>query len=77
MNLAYLSEGRFGGCFGRANKLWDVGAGLLLARLAGACVESRIVDRERFLISYRATAGAAVPQLSEQADAVLGLSGAS
>lgn len=38
MNLAYLAEGKFGGCCGKANKLWDVGAGLLLAELAGAKV---------------------------------------
>jgi fructose-1,6-bisphosphatase/inositol monophosphatase family enzyme len=50
MNLAYLADGKFGGCWGHANKLWDVGAGLLLAELAGAKVSIREVDRSKHLV---------------------------
>jgi myo-inositol-1(or 4)-monophosphatase len=73
MNLAYVAEGRFGGCWGRANKLWDVGAGLLIARLAGADVAWKMADRERHLVSYRAVATSAAPQLSNHTDPLLGL----
>jgi len=36
LNLAYLAEGRFNGCWGKANKDWDIVAGLVIAKLAGA-----------------------------------------
>ena len=36
LNLAYLAEGRFNGCWGKANKSWDIMAGLLIASEAGA-----------------------------------------
>jgi myo-inositol-1(or 4)-monophosphatase len=39
LNLAYLAEGRFNGCWGKANKVWDISAGLLLAREAKAIVQ--------------------------------------
>jgi myo-inositol-1(or 4)-monophosphatase len=56
MNLALVAEGRLGGCWGKANKLWDMAAGLVLARLAGARVATAEVDPERHLVSYLATA---------------------
>ena len=49
-NLAYLTEGRFGGCCGKANKIWDVAAGLLLAELAGAKVFSQYITAN--LVNY-------------------------
>ena len=55
MNLAYLAEGRFGGCLGKANKMWDVAAGLLLAKLAGAKVQYNEVDTDKHLVNYVAT----------------------
>ena len=55
MNLAYLAEGKFGGCLGKANKIWDVAAGLLLAKLAGSNVQFKEVDKEKNLINYIAT----------------------
>jgi myo-inositol-1(or 4)-monophosphatase len=54
VNLAYLAEGRFGGCFGKANKLWDVGAGLLLAEMAGAKIWYEQIDDN--LVNYIAAA---------------------
>jgi myo-inositol-1(or 4)-monophosphatase len=73
MNLAYLAEGRLGGCWGRANKWWDVGAGLLIARLAGADVAWEMADRERPLVNYRAVVKSAATQLSIRTDPLLGL----
>jgi len=55
MNLAYLAEGRFGGCLGKANRIWDIAAGLLLAELAGATVKFKEVDKEKYLVNYIAT----------------------
>jgi myo-inositol-1(or 4)-monophosphatase len=52
INLSYVAEGRFAGCWGKANYLWDVAAGLLFAQIAGANVEYRYLDSEKFLISY-------------------------
>lgn len=40
LNLAFLAEGRLNGCWGKANKRWDIAAGLLLAKEAGAQVET-------------------------------------
>lgn len=54
LNLAYLAEGRFGGCVGRFNKIWDVAAGFIIAELAGAKVEYHMNDKEKFLLSYTA-----------------------
>lgn len=61
MNLAYLAQGSFGGCWGRANKWWDVAAGLLLAELAGANVSWNFVDKKTWLVNYKALALSASP----------------
>lgn len=73
MNLAYLAEGKFGGCWGKANKLWDIGAGLLLARLAGAKVVFNEIDPSKHLVSYIAASPSAWSFLYEKAHRVLGL----
>lgn len=52
MNLAFLAEGRLGGCWGKANKFWDVAAGLLIAELAGAKTISKSVDPSKRVVSY-------------------------
>ena len=52
LNLAYLAEGKFSGCWGKANKFWDIAAGLLLAELAGAKTELNALDSEKHLTSY-------------------------
>ncbi|MBL8429929.1 MAG: hypothetical protein JNJ95_08595 [Dechloromonas sp.] len=54
LNLAYLAEGRFNGCWGKANKAWDISAGLLLAELAGADVLVVERDAQRHLLHYLA-----------------------
>ena len=75
MNLALVAEGRLGGCWGKANKLWDMAGGLLLARLAGARVRTAEVDPERHLISYLATAPSTWDFVHERAAGVLRLDG--
>jgi len=55
INLAYVAEGRLGGCWGKANKIWDIAGGILLAELAGAVVKYEIVDKEKNLVDYVAT----------------------
>lgn len=52
INLAFLSEGRFGGCWGIANKTWDIAAGIVLAKLAGAKIEYKYLDESKTIISY-------------------------
>ena len=52
MNLAYVAEGKFGGAFGKLNKIWDVAAGILLAKEAGAKVCYEIVDEKENLVNY-------------------------
>jgi myo-inositol-1(or 4)-monophosphatase len=54
LNLAYLAEGRFNGCWGKSNKAWDISAGLLIARLAGASVLTVDSDAKQHLSSYLA-----------------------
>jgi myo-inositol-1(or 4)-monophosphatase len=76
MNLAYLAEGKLGGCWGRANKHWDVAAGLLLARLAGARVAFRHIDRKNFLVSYLAAVPGAWEFIFNRSNILLDLEGA-
>jgi myo-inositol-1(or 4)-monophosphatase len=40
VNLAYLASGAFAACYCRAN-VWDVAAGILLAKEAGAVIETK------------------------------------
>lgn len=54
LNLAYLAEGRFNGCWGKSNKAWDISAGLLIARLAGASLLTVAGDANQHLSSYLA-----------------------
>lgn len=67
INLAYLAEGRFGGCWGRANKFWDVAAGLVLAELAGAKVRFSEVAKGRHLVNYLAALPSSWDFINEKA----------
>ena len=77
MNLAYLAEGRLGGCWGKANKVWDIAAGLLLAKLAGARVQKTPLDplkgQNNNFVNYIAAASSAWDILHKNASAILGL----
>jgi fructose-1,6-bisphosphatase/inositol monophosphatase family enzyme len=66
MNLAYVAESRLGGCLSKANKLWDVAAGLVLAQLSGARVEWWPVSEDGLMVSYIAAAPSAWDYLVEQ-----------
>ncbi len=68
INLAYLAEGRFGGCWGKANKFWDVAAGLVLAELAGAKVRFSEVSKDKHLVSYLAALPSSWDFINEKAD---------
>jgi myo-inositol-1(or 4)-monophosphatase len=52
LNLAFLAENRFNGCWGKANKVWDVAAGLLLAEESGAIVQRMSSPDNPELLSY-------------------------
>lgn len=52
LNLAYLAEGRLNGCWGKAAKSWDIAAGLLIAREAGASVYAQPPSSERDRLNY-------------------------
>lgn len=52
VNLVYAAEGRFGGCFGKMNKIWDVMAGLIIAKLAGAKVQYGFAGKNKQLVNY-------------------------
>lgn len=54
LNLAYCAQGRFGGCWGRANKWWDVAAGLLLVKLAGGATHWKFLKKNEWLVEYSA-----------------------
>jgi myo-inositol-1(or 4)-monophosphatase len=53
MNLAYLASGKFSFVTGKANKLWDVAAGLIIAEEAGADVKFKACDTKNFLVDYK------------------------
>jgi len=67
MNLAYVSAGNFGACWGNANKFWDIAAGLLFARLSGAVVKFHVVDDKKHLVNYLA----ATPKCWEELEPIV------
>ena len=73
LNLAYLAEGRFNGAWGKANKYWDIAAGLLIAELAGAKVVTKKMSKRRSLCSYIASVPSIHDNLHEQVKNVLEL----
>ncbi len=72
MNLALLAEGKLGGCVGKANKWWDVAAGLVIARLAGARLQYAPVDSNEYLVSYLAAVPAAWEYGLKKSSRILG-----
>ena len=73
LNLAYLAEGRFNGCWGKANKYWDIAAGLLIAELAGAKVVKKYLDKENKLCSYVASSQSIFDEVHKKVKGVLEL----
>jgi len=68
LNLCYLADGRFSLVIGKANKMWDIGAGLIIAEEAAANVNFRIVDKENFLIDYLAAVPASKRLIESKLD---------
>ncbi len=66
MNLALLSEGKIGGCWGRFGKIWDVAAGLLIAEESGAKVFIDKPIESKFLVNYIASTPSSFPYLDDQ-----------
>jgi len=73
INLAYLAEGRFAGCWGKANKSWDISAGILLAKLAGAKVIFTEESEKDHLVSYLAAVPSSWEILYKKIGKVIGL----
>ena len=71
MNLVYLADGRFGACWGKANKLWDIAGGLILAELAGAKIRYEWVDQDRYLVNYLGATPACWPFFEQRTKDVL------
>ena len=68
MNLGYLSYGKFSLVIGKANKLWDVAAGLIIAEEAGASVKFNITDN---ITSLRVTYKGLLPNLFREGQGVV------
>ena len=51
LNLALLA-GSFDGSWGKANKYWDIAAGLLIAELAGNKLKKKMISKDNFLCSF-------------------------
>jgi len=73
LNLAYLAEGRLNGCWGKANKYWDVAAGLLIAEMAGATVKQKFVESNKQKCSYIATSPSIASELRQLTKSVLSI----
>lgn len=52
MNLAYFSEGKFSACLGFENKIWDVAAGLAMAKKNGAEIFYKYKNNKKTIISF-------------------------
>lgn len=72
LNLAFLAEGRLNGCWGKANKFWDIAAGLLLAELAGCKVVIKPTSKQNHIYSYLACGQTVWDQLYPRVRDVLG-----
>ena len=72
--IGHVAEARLGGCWGKANKFWDIAAGLVLAQLSGAKVKWRVLDPKKHLVSYIATTPGAWEKAYGRLEGVLGLS---
>jgi myo-inositol-1(or 4)-monophosphatase len=68
MNLGYLSHGQFILVIGKANKLWDVAAGLLIAEESGASVKFNITDQKKYLVDYIASTSSSQKEIMNEID---------
>lgn len=68
MNFAYISSGKFSLVLGKANKLWDIAAGMAIATEAGANLKYNIVDKEKFLVDYICSSSIIMESLEDSID---------
>jgi len=68
MNLAYIANGKFSLAIGKANKLWDVAAGMVIAKEAGASLDYNITDEDNFLVDYICSTSVSKDELREKID---------
>lgn len=68
LNLCYLSQSRLGICLGKANKLWDVAAGFVIATQSGAKLKYNIIDPKSFLVDFIAGSEESIKYLSSNLD---------
>lgn len=66
MNLAYIASGKFSLAIGKANKLWDVAAGMLIAKEAGANLDYNITDKDNSLVDYVCSSSISMHDLKEK-----------
>jgi len=68
INLSYLAEGKCGLALGKANKLWDIAAGIVIAQEAGLDVQFKITNKENFLVDYIAGSSEMILELRDNID---------
>ena len=68
LNLSYVAEEKCGLAIGKANKLWDIAAGIVISLEAGANVKFKIIDKEKFLVDYIAGSPIIIDQLINNID---------
>lgn len=68
MNLAYIANGKFSLALGKANKLWDVAAGMLIAKEAGANLDFCITSKDNYLVDYICSASISKNELKQKID---------
>ncbi len=68
INLSYLAQGKFGLSVGKANKLWDIAAGIVIALEAGIDVQYKIIDKKNFLVDYIASSASIIEDVSSNID---------
>ena len=73
LNLAFLSEGSFDGCWGKANKYWDIAAGLLIGELAGNTLKLKLISKEKQLYNYVICKKSVLNELSSKLNSTLEL----
>lgn len=73
LNLAFLADGSLNGCWGKANKYWDIAAGLLLAELAGNKIIIKSVNKENNIYSYLACRASLWDTIYPKVNSVLNL----
>ena len=68
LNLCYLAESKINLCLGKANKLWDIAAGIVIAMQAGASINYKKIDNKNFLIDFIAGSELSISHIKSKID---------